>query len=487
MAAPESAARPMWIGGERVHGSQATLVSVNPANGQINHCVSAAGPACVAHAVQVATQAAAQASWRHMQPPQRAALLHQISEGITANADLLARLQRLENGKVQAECVAQVKSAAATFRYYAAVVETTGSELTPPRGHYLSMTVHEPYGVVAAITPWNSPLTMEAQKVAPALAAGNAVILKPSELTPSCALELARIAHEAGLPPGLLNVLPGTGAVAGAALVEHPGVKMVSFTGGTASGKRIASVAAQRLMPVALELGGKSPHIVFADADLEAAVEAVAGGIFEGSGQSCVAGSRLFVQRAVYERVLSMLVAKARALRVDLPDAAGAQMGPIASFAHRDQIAAVVDAARVAGASVLCGGQAPDGAHLADGAFYLPTVLAGIDNRALVAQQEIFGPVICVMPFDGEDDLLAQANDSVFGLAAGVWTADYRRAWRVARLLDAGTVWINTYKQLSIATPFGGFKESGVGREKGVAGMRLYQQVKGVYWGLEGG
>jgi len=301
----------MLIGGEQAPGSLAPLVSIDPATGSTNHLVCSAGPAEVDAAVACAAVAAAHPSWSALLPPQRAAVLHRIGELMMRDAALLARLQRLENGKVQAECEAQVRSAAATFRYYAAVCETQGSELTPARGDYLSMTVHEPYGVVAAITPWNSPLTMEAQKVAPALAAGNAVLLKPSELTPSTALELGRIALEAGAPPGVLNVLPGRGAEAGAALVAHPGVRMLSFTGGTASGLRIAEEAARRLLPVALELGGKSPHIVFEDADLDAAAEAVCAGIFEGSGQSCVAGSRLFVQRSAYAQVLERVVARA--------------------------------------------------------------------------------------------------------------------------------------------------------------------------------
>lgn len=238
-------------------------------------------------------------------------------------------------------------------------------------------------------------------------------------------------------------------------------------------------------MPVALELGGKSPHIVFADADLEAAVSAVAGGIFEGSGQSCVAGSRLFVQRPVLERVTEAVAASAHALRVDLPDAPGAQMGPIASFAQRDRIESMVNDACLQGARIVAGGERPGAGRLARGAFYLPTVIAGINNRARAVQQEIFGPVLCVLPFDNEDDLIAQANDSVYGLAAGIWTADYKRAWRVARALEAGTVWINTYKQLSISTPFGGFKHSGIGREKGIGGVRLYQQTKSMYLGLD--
>ena len=475
----------MLIGGQWIDHSPDKLVSINPATGEINHEVRAATAVHVAQAVEAATKAVRSSAGRTLLPHQRAAVLHRIGDLMTANSDRFARLQMLENGKVWSECVAQVKSAAATFRYYASVCETLGSDLTPSRGNYLSMTVHEPYGVVVAITPWNSPMTMEAQKVAPALAAGNAVILKPSELTPSPALELGRIAMEAGLPAGILNVLPGTGASTGAALVEHPGVRMVSFTGGTESGRRIALVAARKLMPVALELGGKSPHVVFADADIDAAVQAIAGGIFEGSGQSCVAGSRLFVQRSAYQQVLGKVLAIATSLRVDLPDARGAQMGPIASFPHRDRIEAMVATARNAGAEILCGGGRPQDKRLAHGAFYSPTVIAGIDNHAAIAQREIFGPVLCALPFEDEEDLIAQANDSVYGLAAGIWSRDFPRAWRVAQRLEAGTVWINTYKQLSIATPFGGFKDSGLGREKGVNGMRLYQQTKGIYVGLD--
>ena len=476
----------LWIGGEAVAGEPGvpSLESINPATGETNHEVAAAGEGLVDAAVRCADAAWRERGWRQMLAPQRGAILARIAEGMERRADAFARLQMLENGKVWKECQAQVKSAAATFRYYAAVCETTGSELTPARGDYVSMSVHEPYGVVAAITPWNSPMTMEAQKLAPALAAGNAVVLKPSEITPSTALLLAQVAQEAGLPPGLLNVLPGTGARAGAALVSHPLVRLVSFTGGTDSGRRIAEVAARKLMPVALELGGKSPHAVFDDANVDAAVEALVAGIFEGSGQSCVAGSRAFVQRGVYQQVVDKLVAAAKALRLDLPDAAGAQMGPLASFAHRDRVAGMVEAARRGGAELLTGGQAPQLERLSRGAYYEPTVMAGITNRADIAQQEIFGPVLCVMPFDDEDDLIAQANDSAYGLASGIWTADYQRAWRVARALEAGTVWINTYKQLSIATPFGGFKDSGIGREKGIGGMRLYQQAKGLYFGM---
>ncbi len=476
-------ARPMLIGDEWVDDSGAVLESVNPATGKTNYAVSAATKKEVDRAVATARQAASAPSWRDMLPHLRARLLSGVAELIEARADEFARLQMQENGKVWRECRAQAHSAAAIFRYYAAVCETITETLTPSRGNYVSMTVHEPYGVVAAITPWNSPLTMEAQKVAPAIAAGNAVILKPSEITSSPALELGKAALEAGLPPGILNVLPGSGAVAGDALVRHPGVQFVSFTGGTESGRRIAAVAAKKLMPVALELGGKSPHIVFADADIDAAIAGVSDGIFEAGGQSCVAGSRLFVQRSVYDRVLAGVVAQAKKLRIDMPDAPGAQFGPLASFAHRDRVAGIVDKARTEGGKVVTGGGRPPFEKLAVGAYYLPTVIAGLANKASACQQEIFGPVLCVLPFEDEADLLQQANDSVYGLAAGLWTADYRRAWRVARSLEAGTVWINTYKQLSISTPFGGFKHSGTGREKGVGGLRLYQQEKSLYFG----
>ncbi len=465
-------------------GSGSPLVSVNPATGAVNYEVGAADVKQVDVAVQQARSAASSADWQAMLAHRRAAILHRIAEGLRKNADELARIQMSENGKVWSECTTQVASAAATFDYFGAVCETLGSEVTPSRGDYLSFVVHEPYGVVAAITPWNSPLTMEAQKVAPALAAGNAVVLKPSEITPSCALALGRIALEAGLPAGLLNVVPGAGPVTGSALVAHRNVAMVSFTGGTDSGRRIARVAAERLIPVSLELGGKSPHVIFGDADLGAAVHAIVSGIFEGSGQSCVAGSRLFVQRTVYDKVLAALLERTGSLRVDLPEAAGAQVGPIASFAHRDRIHRIVSTAREHGAEVLCGGASPNDSKLKGGAFYLPTIVGGIDNRAAIAQEEIFGPVLCVLTFEDEDDLVEQANDTVYGLAAGVWTGDYKRAWRVARRLHAGTVWINTYKQLSISTPFGGFKQSGMGREKGVGGLRLYQQSKSIYLGL---
>ncbi|MEP9379099.1 aldehyde dehydrogenase [Aquabacter sp. CN5-332] len=475
---------PFLIGGEPVRG-EAVFQSVNPATGQVNYEVSVASSADVDRCVAVAQEAARAPKWRNMKPHERARILYAIAEGMMARADVLAQIQMRENGKVMAECRAQVASASSTFRYYAAVCETLGAEVTPSRGDYLSMTLHQPYGVVAAITPWNSPLTMEAQKVAPALAAGNAVIVKPSEVTPTAALEVADIALAAGLPPGILNVLTGTGRDTGLPLVRHPGVRMISFTGGTETGRTIGRIAAERLVPVALELGGKSPNILFADADLEAAVAGVVTGIFEGSGQSCIAGSRLFVQRAVLDEVVGRLKARTQALRVGQPDVAGMSMGPLSSFGHRERVEGFVADARAAGGEILAGGARPEDPALDAGAFYMPTLVAGLTSAARVCREEIFGPVLCILPFDDEDDLVAQANDTAYGLACGIWTADYKRALRVARAIDAGTVWVNTYKQLSISTPFGGFKDSGIGREKGIGGMRLYQQAKSIYLGLD--
>ena len=480
-----SAPKPFLINGEWISRENDAFASINPATGQRNYLVSTASAEDVDAAVVSARAAAQQSKWRNMLPHVRAQVLNRMATIIVERADDFARMQMLENGKVWSECKAQAGSAAATFRYYAAACETLGAEVTPSRGNYLSMTAYEPYGVVAAITPWNSPLTMEAQKVAPALAAGNAVILKPSEITPSAALLLGEVGLAAGLPAGILNVLTGHGAITGKALVEHPGVRMISFTGGTASGRNIGIVAAQRLVPVALELGGKSPHIIFDDANIDAAVKNIIGGIFEGSGQSCVAGSRLFVQRGVYDKLVGKLIEETRRIKVGLPDDSTSEMGPLASFPHRDRVEHFVETARTEGGQILTGGKRPEDPALQNGAFYMPTIIAGLTNQNTCVREEIFGPVLCVLAFDDEADLIAQANDSLYGLASGIWTSNYQRAWSIARALDAGLVWINTYKQLSISTPFGGFKDSGIGREKGVSGVRLYQQSKGIYWSMD--
>ncbi len=482
-----AASKPFRIGSAWRSRAQPVITSIYPGDGSVAGVVTRALPADVDEAVAVATEAFRTRAWRGMRPDQRAGVLYEIGRRIAAEREPLARLQMLDSGKPLKECMNMVDSAASYFRYYAAICETWQNELTSPRGEYFSMSLAEPFGVVAAITPWNSPIMAEAQKAAPALAAGNAVILKPSEETPMLALELARIAAEAGLPEGLFTVLPGHGEDVGAALVAHPGVRMVSFTGGTETGRAIATVAGRRLIPAGLELGGKSPHIVFEDADFEKALAGVISGIYGSAGQSCVAGSRLFVQQSIYRRFVDALVERTKAVRVGMPEDARTQVGPLISRAHRDKVAGYVDIARAEGGRVLAGGAVPDDASLARGWFYLPTVIEGLPNTARACQEEIFGPVLVALPFADEADVIAQANDTVYGLAAGMWTADCARAWRVARELEAGSVWINTYKQSHIATAFGGFKDSGIGREKGLHGLRLYSQVKSVFFGLHDG
>jgi len=478
-----AAVHPILIGGAFVPGEGEPLPVVDPSNGTRFGTVGTASAAQVAVAAEAGKAGLAGSGWAGWEPHRRALVFYGIAGTIEERIDRIAELQVRENGKTRKESVVQAKSAAATFRYYAGVCETLHEDMPPARGNYVTMTVHEPFGVVAALTPWNSPLTMGAQKIAPALAAGNAVILKPAETTSLVSLALGECCVDGGLPAGLISILPGRGDL-GAALVADPGIGCISFTGGTATGLRIASVASERLVPLILELGGKSPHIVFADADLSNAARSVATGIFESTGQSCVAGSRLLVERAIADEFLNLMVDEAKTFVVGPPTDPGTVIGPLSSFAHRERVEGFVDAAVAEGARVVVGGTRPEGARYDDGAYYLPTILAGLGNESATAQEEIFGPVLCALTFEDEDDLVTQANDSVYGLASGIWTADYKRAWRVARRLQAGSVWINTYKQLSIAAPFGGFKMSGLGREKGIQGLRAYQESKSIYWGL---
>lgn len=475
--------QPILIGGQWRPGRGAELVSLDPATNMPVGSVAAADAGDVAVAAETGARVAVESGWGDALPQARAAVLHRIADGITARAEELARLQCRDNGKPILETRALVASAAGTFRYFAAVCETHEDAITPPRGAYVSMSVHEPLGVVGAITPWNSPVASDAQKVAPALAAGNAVLLKPSELTPLVALDLGRIAEAAGLPSGLLSVLPGPGADVGAAIVRHPLLAKVSFTGGTATGRAIGAMAAEKIMPLSLELGGKSPNIVFADADMDHALNGVLFGIFSSQGQSCIAGSRIFVERSAYDGFVARLVNRTRALRVGEPAAETTQIGPLISREHRARVAGYVDLARQEGGDVLCGGDVIEGPGFDAGNWFAPTVIAGLSNRARACREEIFGPVAVVLPFDDEDDLVAQANDSVYGLACGLWSADYKRLWRVARRIAAGTVWINMYKQFSISTPFGGLAESGHGREKGRQGLLAYMRQKSLYWG----
>lgn len=479
-------ALPLYLAGDWRLGRGDPLTTSNPANNQTLATVSTASAADVDAAVQAGRAAMQNAAWRDLLPHQRAAYLHRIAALIERDSERLAQLQRQDNGKPILETRALVASAAGTFRYFAAACETLEGDITPSRGNYLSLSVYEPLGVIAAITPWNSPIASEAQKVAPALAAGNAVIVKPSEFSPLLALELAKLAEAAGLPHGLLSVLPGTGAVTGAALVAHPQVAKVTFTGGTATGRAIGHVAAEKIMPVSLELGGKSPNIVFSDADIDQAINGVLFGIFSSQGQSCIAGSRIFIEESIYSAFRDRLIERTKALRIGDPVSEHTQIGPLITPQHREKVESYVALARQEGGRLLCGGLRPAEATLNDGNFFTPTLIEGLDNRSRTAQEEIFGPVGVLLPFRDEADLVAAANDSVYGLASGIWTGDFRRAWRIGRALNAGTVWVNTYKQFSIATAFGGNGASGLGREKGRDGIKAYMRQKSIYVDMSG-
>ncbi|MGQ3215207.1 aldehyde dehydrogenase [Shinella sp.] len=475
------AIRPFFSAGVWTQGRGAPFESRNPETGEVIATLSSASVEDLDVAVSAARTAVAAPSWAGLAPHLRARLLHRMGELIDRDRERLAEVQMVDNGKTLAECRALLESAANTFRYYAAACETMEGSVPPSRGAYLNIAIEVPFGVVGAITPWNSPATLEAQKLAPILAAGNAIILKPSEVTPLIALEYAALAKESGFPDGIVSVLTG-GIELGRAMVSHPGIDMISFTGGTAGGRHIAAEAARMLKPVVLELGGKSPHIVCEDSDLEKAAKAVAMGIFSGAGQSCVAGSRIFVEKTIAEGFTATLVDIARSLRLGPPADSATQIGPLVTFAHRDNVHAHVTRALAAGANLLTGGELPDDATLSAGAYYPPTLLNGVSNRSDIAQQEVFGPVGVILTFEDDEDLIAQANDSEFGLAAGLWTRDIERAWKIAARLQTGTLWLNSYKNLSISTPFQGHKQSGLGREKGLDGLRQYLQAKAVFW-----
>jgi betaine-aldehyde dehydrogenase len=474
---------PICVAGEWRLGGGDVYESLYPATGEPIARLRAASLADVEEAITRADHAFRNSGWAQRLPHERAAVLHRVAQLIREESESLAQKQRLDNGKPINETRNLVASAAGTFQFFAAALETLEETITPSRGAFVTMSVHEPMGVVAAITPWNSPIASEAQKLAPALAAGNAVVVKPAEVTPLMALELARICEQAGVPKGIVSVLPGKGSVIGDAITKHPLVKRVSFTGGTTTGKHIAHIAADKMMPVSLELGGKSPTMVLDDADLDHAVSGVLYGIFSSSGESCIAGSRLFVARGIYDEFLTRLAEGANALRVGDPASERTQMGPLITARHREGIERYVELGVSEGGRIRTGGVRPHGGEYDKGYFYRPTIIEGLDNSARISQEEIFGPVLVAMPFDDEDSLIAQANDSVYALAAGVWSRDFKRAWKLGRAVQAGTVWVNTYKQFSVSTPFGGWRDSGLGREKGREGIFQYMEQKSMYWG----
>ncbi|MER8258564.1 aldehyde dehydrogenase [Streptomyces albidoflavus] len=477
----EPPADEVLIGGVWTCGSGHANEVTDPATGRVLTTLHTASPKDVDTAARAGARAAADPGWRDLAPHRRARHLHRVADLIDRDADRLSAVQTADTGKTRAETAALAASAAGTFRYAAALLETAEDAITPSRGPWTTFATHEPLGVVGAIAPWNSPIASDAQKLAPALAAGNAVLLKPADWTPLTSLALGRLLTEAGLPPGLVSILPGPGRTVGDAIVRHPLVAKVSFTGGTDTGRALARTAADKLMPVSLELGGKSPTIVLPDADREQALAGVLFGVFSSSGQSCVAGSRLFVAREIFDDFVGELAARADKLRIGPGTDPRTQVAPLVHHRHRDAVAAHVEAARAEGGRVLCGGGPPEGPAYAEGAYYRPTVITGLPNSARTCQEEIFGPVLVALPFDEEDDLVAQANATDYGLACGIWTQDLARAGRIARRIEAGTVWINTYKQFSSATPFSGWKDSGLGSEKGRDWLRGYQRQKSLY------
>lgn len=476
----------LFIAGQWRRGRGAAITSRFSADGSLNCTITGASAADATEAIEAARRAQNDPAWLGLKPHERARFLHAIADGLADDAKRLAWVQSRDTGKTLREAAALVHSAAGTFRYFAAVCETDDAVMTTPRGDALTFSTHEPLGVVAAITPWNSPIASEAQKVAPALAAGNAVVLKPASWSPLMALELARIVAAAGLPAGLFSVLPGSGAEIGDLLVTHPDIAKVSFTGGTGTGRRIAMRAAEKLMPVTLELGGKSPTIVFEDCETDLTIAGILFGVFSSTGQSCIAGTRLFVQDSIYDAFVDRLVQATNRLVTGHPHDPTTQVAPMVHPDQRASVAAMVARARGDGGQVLTGGAAPDDPALASGAYYLPTIVAGLPNDADLCREEVFGPVLSVLRFRDEQDVIAQANDNQYGLACGLWTRDFRKAWRVARAIRAGTVWINTYKQFSISTPFGGDKVSGMGREKGRDGLHSYMRQKSIYQDLSG-
>ncbi|MEY0230691.1 aldehyde dehydrogenase [Providencia manganoxydans] len=475
----------IFVGGKWQQGRGNEMHSRFPGDQHIVASLNSASLEDVEDAVLAADKAWRAPSWRTQPSHQRATILLKVSALIEERIDELTHLQTLDNGKPWAEARGLVMSAAATARYFAAVCEVSGGELPPRRqSDMMTLSTYQPVGVIAAITPWNSPIASDMQKIAPAIAAGNAVILKPAEATPLISLKLAELFEQAGLPAGLLSVLPGKGSIVGDALVRHPLVRKISFTGGTNTGRQLAHIAADKLITTSLELGGKSPTIVLEDADIELAAHGVCYGIFSSMGQACIAGSRLFVAKAIYKPFMERLTALTQQLIIGDPRQERVHIGPLITPAHRESVIRYVTQAINEGGTIRLGGEIPSDPSLQEGNYYQPTIIEGLTNQASVCQEEIFGPVLVVIPFDDEAELIDEANDSIYGLAAGIWTKDYTRAFKLADALDVGTVWINTYKVFSISTPFGGFKESGLGREKGLESLKAYMQQKSIFLAL---
>lgn len=481
--APES----IFVGGAHSGAESGELIETrDPATGQVIASIAGGDAADVDRAVRSAAEA--QVDWAGMNPTARGRALLELARLVEENTEELAALETLDNGKPLSESLfVDLQYSAEIWRYFGGWCSKLGGQtlpVSPAVGEAFVYTRREPLGVVGAIVPWNFPLMIASWKVAPALAAGNSVVLKPSEMTSLTALRLAELALEAGLPPGTLNVVTGYGPTAGQALVDHPGVAKISFTGSTATGRRIVASSATHLPRLSLELGGKSANIVFPDADLASAAQGAITGIFLNQGQVCCAGSRLFVHEDVHDDLVSELTEAAGMIELGHGLAEGTEMGPLVSDTQMEKVLGYIEAGRGQGASVACGGERADG-DLASGYFVRPTIFTDVEDAMAIAQEEIFGPVLSVFTFSDEDEVVRRANNSQYGLAAGLWTSNLTRAHRVAHSLQAGTVWVNAYNAIDPVAPFGGYKDSGYGRDLGEESLLGYTQTKTVWIGLD--
>jgi betaine-aldehyde dehydrogenase len=455
---------------------------VNPANNQSLAVVAEAGIEDVDAAVQSAHRAfQSNSPWRRLNSRERARLLLHIASLIREHQEELARLESCNVGKPIRESRDEVGLAADCFEYYAGAINKIGGHTIPVAARGVSLTFREPIGVCGLIVPWNFPIAITSWKVAPALAMGNTLVVKPASQTPLTALRLAELAQEADFPPGVLNVVTGPGVVAGEALVQHPLVRKISFTGSTEVGAHVMRLAANDIKRVTLELGGKSANIVFADAHLERALPSAVSSVLGNAGQDCCARSRLLIERPIYNSFLRQLIERFENIRLGDPLDEQTEIGSLISATHREKVCGYIEIGRKEGASLLCGGDTPKKISLSTGAYLKPAILTDVQPNMQIAQEEIFGPVLCVIPFDSEDEAIAIANNSLYGLSGSIWTKDIDRALRVARAVQAGVLSINSGHSVHLEAPFGGVKRSGVGRELGLAALEHYSETKSVF------